>query len=713
MIGSLAEVCLAFVMRIGAVVAIAASTALPGGAADLAGPRLESVRVGLGGKYKLGAVTPLEVRVAGGAAGTSVRVVALAPDNDGLRVVTVTPPLTLTGAEPQTVRLPVWVGKPAPAFEIRLLATEQPDAPPLDRAEFSTGGLFRGELISNPLPAATRLLLSIGPDVGLDNLQGTASKVARLINMAELPSDPLVYDAFETVLLTAGLDEAWRSADQSAESEQIAALDQWVRDGGRLVISCGRDAATLLSAAGPWSVLAPGELDRVVPLRSTAALESYAGDGTRLSDADQLVAARLTNSRGVVSAYEGPTREALPLVIRAPHGFGEVVFLAVDLDDPALTRWDGRAALLRKLIDPPAAERSRAAVSPLGSKPRGESDLVDEAIRVLGAALPQVSSVSVLAVLAAAGVYLVLIGPLDWWFVNRALQRPQATWLTFPLIAAAVGLAVYAGGQALRGEALKIAAFEICDSDRSADTTRGLLLSQIYSPKSRRYDIEVAETAATRTKTWWLATTGGRLGGLASRAALSQDTYALEGSSVRGLPLVSGSTKTLVTRWHGPAQPLITADLTRAEGGLVEGQITNPGNHDLSDCHLLAGGWAWRLGTLARGQSKPISDSGNLLRITTLLSRQLEAAPADPRSAAKATAAILSFGELLSQRTTIATNRLFAANDLSHHLEAGRAIVIGVLDDPATSVALEIAGESIPADCRWRTTFVRCLVEVD
>ena len=63
---------------------------------------------------------------------------------------------------------------------------------------------------------------------------------------------------------------------------------------------------------------------------------------------------RLAGVDGLVEVREGD----VPLVVRTSRGFGEVVFVAIDLNVPPLAGWEGRSRLLGKLITDPAADKA-------------------------------------------------------------------------------------------------------------------------------------------------------------------------------------------------------------------------------------------------------------------------------------------------------------------------------------------------------------------
>ena len=119
---------------------------------------------------------------------------------------------------------------------------------------------------------------------------------------------------------------------------------------------------TVLASTSPLAKLAPGSLDSLLPRVPSAPLETYsespepfAGAGGRfLVDVP-----KLTDVRGKIAAYAGTGPRDLPLVVHRPHGFGQVVFVASDLER---ARWPtGRAShhSSTSCWTPPRAEPDR------------------------------------------------------------------------------------------------------------------------------------------------------------------------------------------------------------------------------------------------------------------------------------------------------------------------------------------------------------------
>ena len=138
-------------------------------------------------------------------------------------------------------------------------------------------------------------------------------------------------------------------------------------------------------------------------------------------------AAWLADVQGTVEARDAD----LPLVVRTVRGFGQVIFLAVDLDEPPLTAWADRPLLVARLLDMPVGHSGETGRS-AAMLHHGYDDLAGQ----LRSALDHFEGVRLAPFWLVAGlliVYLLLVGPGDFFLLRKLVRRMEWTWLTFPL----------------------------------------------------------------------------------------------------------------------------------------------------------------------------------------------------------------------------------------------------------------------------------------
>lgn len=679
-------------------------------------PQIAGARLGLGDRYKLGCWTPLRLEVRGGDAPLAVQSTVAAPDSDGIGVATTAAGRRPLATEPgATSRDTVYVriGQTGAELEAQLIAEGGVVARrtfPTDR-QWSGQPPTLGEGFNAPTPATHRLYLQIGgPTTGtggqmLNDLENRDDLVdlatAYVPDADQLPRDAIGYESFDAVVLLATSDGTSWLEGLTASDPRLRALTQWVESGGRLVVSCGAKGADLLAAGGPLAAFLPGEYAGPTTLANATAIESYtdaSDDAGRLPQAAPLRISNLTGVKGTVEAYAGGSSRETPLVIRTPYGFGEVTFVAFDLDASAIAGWQGRSALLMRLLEAePTTETDGAATPWTGFGAR--SDFVSQLTKRLDLEFAGVKTAPFLLIVGLVLLYLLLIGPGDYFLVKNLLKRVEATWITFPLLVLATSAAAYAGAYWLKGDRLRVNQVEIVEVDTSSGQTRGTLLTHLFSPRAQRYDLRLetktlddSPLEADASSTAWLGKPGSGLGGMQADAGSQgprranyqiDPTPLLSGSqagpTIAGMPVQVWSTKSLISRYSGRSARVVDAQLAPDREAIIEGLLTNDTGTKLEDCRLLYGVWAWRLGSMNDGGTKSLNQSLDPVKITTLLRESNEDASASAGSAklgsVAAIAESLSVGSLRSGASG-AASRYLSYLDLSHHLEAGNALLL-------------------------------------
>ena len=299
-------------------------------------PRIAGVQVGFDGRYKVGVWTPVAIALEPDAKGSADAMDLIVPDGEGVpsRVTVV-----VKGNE-SVVRALVRFGRVDNQLTVRLRLGEQTIA---ERTFSSTGAAAD---YPSALVATRELILTVGPEpLGVDEaLRGLPMpaeqrpECVHLDNVGTLPRVAQGYDGVDALLVSTSQPELFDA--QHFQPSQCDALDTWIRQGGTLVWCVGAQAEQVLASSYPLSRFAPGRFERMVALRRTAALESYVGGSTPLTQGvrrreDRLEVPQLVDVAGVVDAQESQ----VPLVVRTPRGFGQVTFLATDLDRPPLSTW--------------------------------------------------------------------------------------------------------------------------------------------------------------------------------------------------------------------------------------------------------------------------------------------------------------------------------------------------------------------------------------
>ncbi len=599
-------------------------------------PAFIGLRVGFADRYKAGVWTPVEVTLRGGAERQEGQVRLTVPDGDGVPSRVASPPEAPCVVPPgrtATQRLYVRFGRVHSTLKAEFVV----DGRVIARREFVAGEESGAVRFLPAVPALRPLIVSVG-EAGVEDAialrQANPTQedvVARLTHPEQLPDRWYGYEGVEAVVLSTSRPEVFENL--ATDGDRVNALDRWVRLGGRLVLSVGAEGKQVLAPGAPLARFAPGRLAGMVSLPRLVALETFAGGSTPLPEPtpqQPLRVPRLEVAEGVVEAREAD----LPLVVRSARGFGQVLFVAVDLDRPPLSNWKDRRLVMAKLLDLPVVRRDEKEQD-FSVMHFGYDDLSGQ----LRGALDRFRGVRVVPfglVAAAVVAYIVLIGPGDYFFVKRVLRRMELTWITFPTIVVAVSLGAYAAAHWLKGGELQVNQADVVDVDVTTGQVRGTTWFNLYSPQVDRFDLALAprpafalagsgasDDAAAETLLGWLGLPGRALGGMNARTAgppLWTDAYAFSPTldALDDVPIQAWSTKSFTARWQATAPPPLAVELTETDGAPT-GTIRNRLDVPLTDCLLAYGGWAYRLGDLAPGETFTLASEAPRSELRTVL----------------------------------------------------------------------------------------------
>ena len=688
-------------------------------------PEIVGVRVGFEGqsqgersaKYKAGLWTPVELTLRGVEQLRGGRVILTVPDGDGVPSRVSAPLPDVQAGGEVSLLMYARFGRIASQLAVELrsadgLAVKLRSADGLTpKRVFKAGDddAFPPAISSHQELIVVVGSASLGVEDAVDRLRQKPEEktvVVKLDDFRRLPDRWYGYEGVDTVVLSTSDPSVY--GELKPDSRRVAALDEWVRMGGKLVFCVGQQGEEVLrqESEAPLRRFAPGRLRKVVPLRQTGALEAYCGSSVPVpapAGGGQLEmhTAQLADVEGTIEAREA---DDLPLVIRRARGFGQIVFLAADLDRPPLADWKDRGLLVGKLLDHPKTPGEEADEG-TALMHYGFNDLAGQLRSALDR-FPGVSLVPFYVVVLLIVLYLLAIGPGDYFLLRKVLRRMQLTWITFPLIVLAVSLGAYLLAARFKGNQVRLNQVDLVDVDAETGRLRGTAWVNVFSPRVDRYNLafqpkrpggEVLPGA--RVWTAWLGLPGEALGGMAPKTAepgvwKTPYDFSPKLDRLAGVPIQVGSTKSLTARWTAPAAPAeiyLEASL-REEDNLPNGTITNRLDFPLSQCLLAYGNWAYDLDTIAPGETVRVGPSLKRRELKTLLTgRKLifdkteekfrqQATPYDQAGVdvAYIVRAMMFFDAAGGRRYTGLWNRYQAFVDLSHLLKTNRAVLIAV-----------------------------------
>ena len=700
------------------------------------GPKIVDVDVGLGGAFKLGLAAPVIVSVEGGEAPQTLDVEVIASDSEGFGVLTKpidNKPLRVEPGKVSRLLLYTRIGKSSAPIVVRILDNRRVVAKK-SISEYDSSGVES----YHPVSSDNRLMVELGQSCSLSSLLKLSKYenrehrlVTRHVDAIEsMPLDWIGYEGVDQVWLTVG-NGKW-AKNLTPEGPRVKALKEWVESGGKLVLSCGSMGQEMFSKNGPLASLLPGKYIDLATLRQTDVIEVYCGakQPIQLSGGSLSITRIEADPRSIELAV-GTGENQLPLVVRSSVGFGEITFVGFDLNSIAINNWPEKNKLFDRLEtaqyeglggSPSLATKQNNIISHFD----GHSGLLNSLLSTLDQSFGGITVTPFIVIVGLIILYLLLIGPGDYWITSIWLKRPEVTWITFPLIVAATSIGAYYSAITLKGDQLVTNQVEIVDIDTESNNGRGVVLSHLFTPNADRFNISYQInnpdgqpiTNAT-SYTSWLGKPGYGLGSMqgggVNAVNLNADYFSQsltprggEKASVfvAGMPVQVWSTRSLMHRWLGDVGDSLETDLAWNEDRLVEGSITNEFGIKLENCYLLAGDWAWRLGTLNKGETLSIDNSVSPIKIKTLIKTFGNDKKIDN---------LLNKLSLLGSGTLQLGNRIgsqLAFCDLSHYLANGDALLLAKSNNAEPSTILE-SGKPLENDNDKHWQHFRFLIKVE
>lgn len=613
---------------------------------------VQSVRVGFGGgnAYKLGCWTPVRVQLKAGAERFSGVLVLSTPDDDGVPS-SFTLPIDLPAGESTRVTAYARPGGPDAEFDIQILDPQGRrvvNAPQAITLPNGPASLMPDEFV----------ILTLGQPMGIDqvpNLPGfaaggngpaalTSSRTGVVVERIEHQSDQLPgrwygFDAAGAVIV----DTDDRESLQALEGARGQALVEWVRRGGHLVVAVGENGQAVRdSVLAPILPALPAGQERVPSLEviDTFAVSTkpLTPPGTppvmvsRLEGADQ--------RGGKILSITGN----LPLIVRGAPGFGRVTLIGLSVNQKLFADWPDRGLFWARALDLRHDRADASGGGGLGGSGRfyrsGVTDLSSQ-LRIGLEQFPGVKLIPFGWVAFFIFLYIMLIGPGDYFFLKKVLKRMELTWITFPTIVVTVSLLAYFVAFRLKGNDLLVNKVDVIDVDQVSGVARGRSIASLFSPQNRDYGIgflpvspaqegdiapgradESGEAprppAGTELVTSWFSVPEQQFGGMSGnnrRFSFLGSGYAYEPTG--GLERLDHvrvpiwSTRAFTARWFGPSGPLVESDLRPIGTDRLAGTVVNRLPYPLEDAILAFGKQVYLLKTIAPGATVKVELSSD------------------------------------------------------------------------------------------------------
>jgi hypothetical protein len=458
------------------------------------------------------------------------------------------PPVELTApirSHPREDRIVALIGS-RPSSPIALAGLRLPAAPPPKRPLDDTSGGYAGSFTM--------------PAVGTVHLALHDTEQASVVGGAGLPTRVSGYDSIDVVVL-----EGFRPGRLSRQEAE--ALTKWVAAGGTLVVSAGGSAQPLQGSF----------VEKMLPVRvvGTATVASLGGVARRYgipapSPAPVLVTRAVQHAGAVLASQDG-----IPLIVEGRHDLGRVYFLAFDIGRQPARGWaEGMTELWREtLTAPPTTWRAAegdwsiagapwGSMSPMppGTGGPGAQTLAD-AVRWI----PQMEVPSFGFVGAFLVLYVLFLVPINY-FVLKALDKRELSWITTPLIVIVFSIGAYMIGRSVKGGNVLVTQAAVVQARSGSSTGLADDFIGIFSPSRTRYQVTMKDRHATVVE----AVANPDSASPSRLSVLEQETLCVPALHVDMWAMKVLHSQGLVDLGKGiVAEALLTPD------GTIDGQLTN------------------------------------------------------------------------------------------------------------------------------------------
>lgn len=397
------------------------------------------------------------------------------------------------------------------------------------------------------------------------------SRVA-YISLDELPALGLAWGSLDLLILN-DVDTA------SLSPAQLAAMKEWLNVGGHLVVTGGPNWRK--SAAGLDDLL-PVELQGAVSLYALDALTSVAQAGV---EGGPFLVAKGQVREGVALL----SQDDLPLWVRRDLGLGRVDWLALDLALAPLRNWSGNEHFWSMIL------------SDLGWNAGWDNTSVNSwAAREAITSIPSLTLPSTLQMVGFLLLYTLLIGPINYWVLQR-LGRRELAWFTIPALVVLFSVLAYSTGFQLRGGDVILNRLSIVSGAVGGDTAGARTLLGVFSPGRETYDIFFPSEVLVNPLP------GDAYGGLSSRGSV---TIEQGGATVlRRVQIDVGRVQGFQAISSVPA-PLISAQLKvdPERTPHLTGSIRSQADFNLEHVGIWLGDQVFELGDLAPGETLQVNE---------------------------------------------------------------------------------------------------------
>ncbi len=327
-------------------------------------------------------------------------------------------------------------------------------------------------------------------------------------------------------------------------------------------------------------------MPQVRPTPSADAIRGDLGEDAAFeTNALQVATCKLSDGQAVV------TSQGAPLIVTARRGRGHVTALLFSPEREPMRSWKNLPAFWSRVVEIP---KTWSALSSSLHQGGWSSD------GIFGAMLDtrQVHKLPIEWLLLLLVVYLVVIGPLDQFWLKR-IGKPMLTWITFPSYVVFFSLLIYFIGYRLRAGESEWNELHLVDVLLNGDHTqwRGRTYASVYSPSNQRYTLKSDEPYATLRSEFVGSWSTGDSGEHPKVQQLGDGFQA-------DVFVQVWTSQLLVADWLKPEDPPLLVSVSPKDESTWSVKVENHSDKDITEAHLGVAGWLIPLGDVAKGQTR-------------------------------------------------------------------------------------------------------------
>lgn len=456
------------------------------------------------------------------------------------------------------------------------------------------GDIFVGILSDQPTNAFTSLNALSLPNP-------SSSVYTQYLNATTFPTVADALNNFDILILD-------NFTTASLSKDQLTTLQNWVRQGGNLIVVGGPEWVQTLKPLPP--ALLPATVTNTTTVPSGTHLLPFVGS-SKANSSTKTASDTIQATVNVSTATPGPNSTVLlssngiPLIVQSQMGQGQIDYLAFDPSLEPVVSWTQAPALWKALMLRNLGDQMLIS-SPGTTLTTGSNHTLSGNASGLGAVLQSLFPTSFLAtqiILIILLGYILVLGPLRLLLVRRLKSRDWSwrivvsTILVFSLLS--YGLALQQKGTSILSSNISVVQLDRPGATGSMAHTTTYV--GVFVPNQGDFQVHLPDASGLVQPA--TDQSRGQGGGLNSQPTTITTTQNGTDVTLQGVNI--WTLRTLISKSDHTESGGILSQLHQQDG-LLTGTITNTLHYDLSDVYVLTYGHYISLGQLKKGATRTI-----------------------------------------------------------------------------------------------------------